>query len=50
MNVSFEKVTYSLKGVASMLATMSEVAKGRMIYNKAISRLSDLGLGFIAVG
>ena len=34
MNVRMERITNSLKGVASMLATMSEVPMGNMIWNE----------------
>lgn len=34
MNIEIEKVTNSLKGVASVLSTMSEVPEGSMIWNE----------------
>lgn len=34
MNIELEKVTNSLKGVASVLSTMSEVPDGSMIWNE----------------
>lgn len=34
MNIQLEKITNSLKGVASVLSTMSEVPDGSMIWNE----------------
>lgn len=34
MNVEIEKIANSLKGVASVLSTMSEVPEGSMIWNE----------------
>ena len=34
MNIEIEKVANSLKGVASVLSTMSEVPEGSMIWNE----------------
>lgn len=34
MNVEIEKIANSLKGVASILSTMSEVPEGSMIWNE----------------
>ena len=34
MNIEIEKVANSLKGVASVLSTMSEVPDGSMIWNE----------------
>ena len=34
MNIEIEKVVNSLKGVASVLSTMSEVPEGSMIWNE----------------
>ena len=34
MNIEIEKVANSLKGVASILSTMSEVPDGSMIWNE----------------
>lgn len=34
MNIEVEKITNSLKGVASVLSTMSEVPEGSMIWNE----------------
>lgn len=34
MNVEIEKIINSLKGVASVLSTMSEVPNGSMIWNE----------------
>ena len=34
MNVEIEKIANSLKGIASVLSTMSEVPKGSMIWNE----------------
>ena len=34
MNIEIEKVANSLKGVASVLSTMSEVHEGSMIWNE----------------
>lgn len=34
MNIEIEKIVNSLKGVASVLSTMSEVPEGSMIWNE----------------
>ena len=34
MNIEIEKIANSLKGVASVLSTMSEVSEGSMIWNE----------------
>jgi len=34
MNIEIEKIANSLKGVASVLSTMSEVPEGSMIWNE----------------
>lgn len=34
MNIEIEKIANSLKGIASVLSTMSEVPKGSMIWNE----------------
>ena len=34
MNIEIEKIANSLKGVASVLSTMSEIPKGSMIWNE----------------
>ncbi len=34
MNIELEKITNSLKGVASVLSTMSEIPDGSMIWNE----------------